>query len=75
MAVRPGESFLTLAAELAAGVTPTPPVGAAHVGQNQTHPIRRAIGRHRHGAAVNYWGREGGHAIIYDSHFCTIKIG
>lgn len=59
VAVSPGESLLTLAAELSAGVTPTPPVGAAHVGRNQTHPARCAIGRHCHCAAVNHWGGEG----------------
>lgn len=59
MAVCPGESLITLAAELSAGMTPTPPVGAAHVGRNQTHPARRAIGRHRYCAAVNHWRREG----------------
>lgn len=55
MAVSSGESLLTLAAELSSGVTAAPAVRAAHVGRNQTHPARRAIGRHRHRAAVNHW--------------------
>lgn len=54
VAVRAGEPVLALAAELSSGVTPAPPVWAAHAGRNQTHPARRAVGRHRHRAAVNH---------------------
>lgn len=57
--VCPSESLLTLAAELSTSVTPTPPVGTAHIGRNQTHPTRCAIGRHCHRAAVNHW-KQGG---------------
>lgn len=64
VAVRAGESLLTLAAELSASVTATPPVGAAHVGRNQTHPARCAIGRHSHCAAVNHFAGRGAAVVL-----------
>lgn len=59
MAVGPGEPLIALAAELSAGVTPAPPVGAAGVGRNQTHPVRSAVGGHGHGAAADHCGGGG----------------
>lgn len=58
MAVRPSEALLTLAAELPARLAPAAPVRSAHVGGNVALSARRAVGRHRHRAAVDHCGEE-----------------
>lgn len=54
MAVSASEALLALAAELAAGLAAAAAVGSAHVGRDVALPSGRAVGRHRHGAAVNH---------------------
>ena len=54
MAVRSGEAFVTVTGELASRLALAPPVGAADIGGNVSHPFRRVIGGHSHGAAVNH---------------------
>lgn len=54
MAVRSSEAFVTVTGELASRLTLALPVGAADIGGNVAHPLRRVIGGHSHGAAVNH---------------------
>lgn len=64
MAVRSGEAFVTVTGELASRLALAPPVGAADIGGNVSHPFRRVIGGHSHGAAVNHFAG-GGAAVVF----------
>lgn len=64
MAVGAHESLITLTAELSAGVAQAPPVGAAHIGRDQSHPTWRAIGRYCNSAAVNYFAGRGAAVVL-----------
>lgn len=74
VAVRPGEPLLTRAAELSAGVTPTATVGPAHVGRNQTHPARRAVGRHGNRAAVNHFAGRGAAVVLQPRAVLPLEV-
>lgn len=58
MAVSASEALLALAAELAAGLAAAAAVRSAHVGRDVALSSRRAVGRHRHGAAVDHCVRD-----------------
>lgn len=58
VAVSASEALLALAAELAAGLAAAAAVRSAHVGRDVALSSGRAVGRHRHGAAVDHCVRD-----------------
>lgn len=56
MAVRAGESLLTLAAEVPSGVTSTAAVRTTNIRGDEPHATRSAVRRHGNRAAVNHCG-------------------
>lgn len=64
MAVRAGESLLTLTAEVSSGVTSTSAVRTTNVRGDEPHAARSAVRRHGNRAAVNHlaWSDE---AVVF----------
>lgn len=62
MAVRPGETFVTVTREFSSRLTLALPMGTTDVGGNIPHPFRRVVGGHGHRAAVNHF--TGGRAAV-----------
>lgn len=60
MAVRAGESLLTLAAEVPSGVTSTAAVRTTNVRGDEPHAARSTVRRHGNRAAVNHCGKTWG---------------
>lgn len=58
MTVGASEALLALAAELTAGLAAAASMGSAHIGRDVALSSGRAVGRHRHGAAVNHCMRD-----------------
>lgn len=56
MAVCPGESLLTLAAEMPTGMTSTAAVRTTNARGDESRAAWSAVRRHRNRATVNHWG-------------------
>lgn len=60
MAVRPGESLLTLAAEMPTGMTSTAAVRTTNARGDESRAAWSAVRRHGNRATVNHWGKQQG---------------